>query len=276
MFNPEVFRTNSFGDYHQVLAQLTEKGLLGKEQTVCALIGCSGHSVIQKRFLQRVADAIGINIIQHRGVSVLWTGGDPAYRRPQWGGNITDIKTLLISGGYVQTGACVQRSDWVHKSAKCDKYIIGYDGDMAVINGKKTFGGWSNAPPKGFLPFLATLRKKCINVDFLAPEKIYPSAASCGYLMALPSMAKDLILIVIPRAGYITFKETEYVYKLLKRRPKAPVHVYCIRYPEMKQDLNNVEKRQKCKIDDTLKVCASMKRDFPSNITYIDVDTNTK
>jgi hypothetical protein len=176
-------------------------------------------------------------IIEPLEIDTIWCGGDPIFKNPKRGGNISDVLQVEV---YLCRNYEVPRLPETHSERYCNptrglvphlpvftyhrlakvpqfmKIQIGYKSEIASIKGKDTFGGFQIEAPLHLDQFLQIFRLKCLNSDLLPPPKVYPVAATAAYFTFFPCMAKRLVVIVIPRAGYITLQEVLYLQLLLK------------------------------------------------------------
>lgn len=53
---------NRFDDFVSVAEELENRSILGEDRTIGVLIGCSGHSPIQKEFVEPVVRLIGTSL----------------------------------------------------------------------------------------------------------------------------------------------------------------------------------------------------------------------
>jgi len=84
-------------------------------------------------------------------------------------------------------------------------------------------------------------------------------------------MASVAVLIVIPQAGFITFKEVEYVKLLLQSRPTAPIYVYGFFWEGIGDNLNNTEKGEKCKLKEIQHLLEVMTKKFPERVFLVKI-----
>jgi hypothetical protein len=94
---------------------------------------------------------------------------------------------------------------------------------MAIVDGKKVFGGYINGSPSWLKTFQDNVnhylnhqvKNEAQNTfgSHVILHNIYPVAATFGYLHALPILlnANNFVLIVIPTAGEVTLNELIYV-----------------------------------------------------------------
>jgi len=260
----KVWYVQSYHDYIIVAEKLQQLGVLGNDKKFGVLIGCSGHSVIQAKYFEEVVKKIGEEVVRPNNLEVLWGGGDPEKR-----GNVADLKAHLIKDGYLKYGACFQRAGHMTGVPEFEEIVIGYPDKFAMIENRKTFGGYVERPPDFFLKFLPGLTAKATNnKDLLPPTGVYPIGATLGYMMIFPCLASSgLILIVIPRAGTITLQELKYVERLLSGNPKANVQVYGINWNDI-LDLKP-EDSKRCRVKDILELLQNMHEKFPDKVHLI-------
>jgi len=264
-----ILPVHEFTDYLPILQTLTQDGTLGPDVSVGVIIGTSSHSPVPSAVFPKVVTAIRDRVLALHGVRHVWYGGDPVFRARTRGGNIADILRALSENGI--EACALQRQDWVERTPDFVKKIVAYDEKLAKVGERKTFGGYENEAPEGFEEFLENLKKTCITPEIIPKrKKLFPVAATAGYLLALPCMAKRVVLIVVPQAGFITLKEVEYVNLVLQSCPSAPIFVYAILWKNMGENLNNSEK-VKCKLTETCLLLQNMVKKFPERVFLVDV-----
>lgn len=231
-------------------------------------------------------------------------------------GNIANVAQQLLKDGHIKHVGAVQRVDWIRNVPAFEKIRIGYAKRLAeMAGGKVSFGGFVESPTEDLSQFLKKLRDQTTNKrqrrdseeqeaesserndkqqllandileHFLPPSNAYPMAASTGYLCLLPALggSRELVVIVIMRAGYICLQEVLYTRHLLdgfrksnpsqegsSTSPNIPIHVYGISWPAIEADLTADERNTKCCLWDIRKHIEEMKRDYPSNVHLLEV-----
>eukprot|EP01121_Diplochlamys_sp_Union-15-3_P014702 TRINITY_DN4724_c0_g1_i1.p1 TRINITY_DN4724_c0_g1~~TRINITY_DN4724_c0_g1_i1.p1 ORF type:complete len:271 (-),score=45.70 TRINITY_DN4724_c0_g1_i1:46-858(-) len=264
----EIIKVKEYSDLLDVFRFLREKAIISHDKPYAHMIGCSSHSLIQVECFDELVTKIGEKICKPYNISVLWGGGDiDRMSKGINGRNVADIKKELINRKYISLGIAFQREDWTDRTPEFEKIVVSYSSTLATVGGKKTFGGYVSLKqlPKDMHLFYEHLKEIAINKDLLT-EGFYPVASSMAFLMS--TMASSFILIVIPRAGIITFHEVTYVRKLLDRKPNAPILVFGILWKKIHMDLN--DKSSNCKLKETLALLKLMAKKHPSKVKLVE------
>jgi len=216
---------------------------------------------------------ISEKVLVPNGIQILWGGGDPKYKNPERGANVADVLEALLKQGSIEHIGAIQRTDYAKQIPKFEDLIISYSLKLANTTenpNKPTFGGYSNSSPVGFENFMKSLEQHCVMKDLFPPEKIYPIAAGIGYLLTFPSMCSKLIVIVIPRAGFISLQELKYVQILLESNKDAAIEVYGILWDGIEEGLFKDE-QERCKVKEIMQLLKDLQKSHPKNVFLVPV-----